>query len=119
MADTRAVSGSGGSSVSMNFDVSTLQKYNNEVETSRSEIKTIMGNINGSFEELLGNVKGKDVNASINKIMTTISDIDAKMTVAFEQLVSFLNGQMNNYITNYANASATLEQALGFINTNF
>lgn len=106
-------------STTLSFDISELTQLNNKVNNASSGIDSNLGKIKNSLSELSSNVTGAQINSYINDISEKIIAIDARMEVAFDQLTSFLDGQMKNYTTTYEGALAVFKDALAFIESNF
>lgn len=104
---------------SLNFTVEELQTLNNSVNSVKNDIDSTIKNIENCLNELETNITGTSVNSSINSISSSINAVNGKMAVAFQSLNDFLNSQLKNYSTTYANANARLKSVLDFINNNF
>ncbi len=104
---------------SLSFSIEELIQLDNQVTESYNGIEGTLKNIRNSFDSLKSNIKGKQANDLIAQTEEKIVAINGKMNQSFNELDSFLRGQMNNYTGTYEGALAVLNNALAFIDSNF
>ncbi len=103
----------------MKINISEMMRIKSRMSDINNEIATALGGINTEFENISNNIQSYNLQQSINKFQSNVSNLSKDITINIKELETFAGNQIQSYTVTNEEAKSALGSLVTLLNETF